>query len=122
MSNIHKICVVGSGPVSVFICWSLKYNTNNTVEIVSDRLLLCINQYNIYVDNTYLPNPFTPTVLPSSSLAKPCHDLYIICCTPARSLEIADSLQLHDSQLQVLIVSSYSSAIFESLSDYPSRR
>ena len=122
MSNIHKICVVGSGPVSLFIGWSLMHNTNNIVEIVSDRLLLCSNKYQLYIDNTYLASSFTPIVLPSSSLANPHHDLYILCCTPPRSLEIADSLQLQDSDLPVLIVSSYSAAIFESLSNHPSRR
>ena len=116
MDETYNIRVVGSGPIALFTCWSL--SNNNNVDIVSDRLLLCPHDYRIFINNSHLPGFFTPNVFPSSSLLEGHYDLYIVCATPSRSLAIADHLQTSYPQSKVLILSTYSSPIFDSLSHF----
>lgn len=120
MSNTPKVSVVGSGPVSLFICWSL-IRTNIPAEIISDRLLFNSNQYKLYIDNTYLPDYFTPKVIPSSQILKTNSNLYVLCSSPARSLEVAYFLHKHNSLSNVLIASSFNTTILDYLRQYPLR-
>ena len=121
MDEAYNIRIVGSGPIALFTCWSLS-NCNNKVDIISDRLAFCSNQYRIFIDRSYLPGFFTPDIFPSTSLLAGQHDLYIVCNSPARSLVIADKLQLFNPQSKVLILSTYSCNISDSLLRNPLTR
>lgn len=109
MDKINKIRIVGSGPIALFLCWSLTQIENNSVVIVSDRLVSTSHSYQIYIDNAYLPKLFSPNSIPSSDLLHGYSDLYIVCDSPTKSTMISDKLQSYHPDSQVLIVSSYTS-------------
>ena len=117
MEEFYNIRVIGSGPIALFTCWSLSHS-NNKVDIVSDRLLDSINEYRIFIDDSYLHGLFTADVSPSLALSEGQFDLYIVCATPSCSLAIADRLQSSNPQSKVLILCTYSSTIFDSLAHY----
>ena len=121
MDETYHIRVVGSGPIALFTCWCLS-NNNNHVDIVSDRLVGPNHEYRIFLDSSYLPGGFTPNVLPSSALLDGKYDLFVVCATPSRSLAIADELQSSNSESIVLILSTYSSTIFDSLVPFRNTR
>ena len=121
MDKNYNICVVGSGPIALFTCWSLR-QFNNHVSIVSDRLYLSTNKIRVFLNDKYLPGHFSFAVSPTSDLFVELSDLYILCGTPSRSLAIADQLQSSNPQSKVLILSTYSQTIFDSLSQYSSSR
>ena len=117
MEEIRKIRVVGSGPIALFICWSISCIDNNIVDIISDRLVSSPHNYHVFVDNNYLSKNFVPNILPSSELLNGSIDLYIICDSPSKSIKIADKIQNYYSDFKVLIVSSYLSDMFGSQSN-----
>ena len=121
MDETYHIRVVGSGPIALFTCWCLS-NNNNYVDIVSDRLVGHKHEYRIFLDSSYLTGVFTPNVFPFSALLEGHYDLYVVCATPSRSLAIADELQSSHPQSIVLILSTYSSTIFDSLVPFRSTR
>ena len=121
MDETYHIRVVGSGPIALFTCWCLS-NNNNHVDIVSDRLVGTNHEYRIFLDSSYLPGAFTPNVLPTSALLEGQYDLFVVCATPSRSLAIADELQSSNPESIVLILSTYSSTIFDSLVPFRNTR
>ena len=100
------VCVVGSGPIALFIAWSLEKSLQTYIPIYSDRLFLSgTNTYTIITDHQ--TTKFRPRLLPFRDLINTPMCLIVVCSLPKESFSISRKLRQSHATTRILLLCSY---------------
>ena len=102
----NDVCVVGSGPIALFIAWSLEKSLKTSIPIYSDRLFLSgTKTYTIITDHRTIE--FRPRLLPFHDLIHSPMSLIVVCSLPKESFSISRNLRHSHDTTRILLLCSY---------------
>lgn len=113
MDEFNKICVIGSGSVALFVAWTLEQNKFNRVSIISDRLYQSQRRYKVFIKNTFQSAIYSPSIKSSAELVANVSNVYIVCDSPQKSIEIVSLIEKERPDSKILIISSFSPILGE---------